>query len=286
MDIFNRVLCKESIKLEPRFINKGFKTEILSRLKKRVEGVCSKHGFIKHDSVELYKISPGTIELITLSGNVVYDVYFYADICNPLVGNIVTAIVSNVNRFGILANVGYVYDGKEVNVLDIIIAKNSVKIQSELDLNVIKIGDELKLEILGKKLELGEKKISSIGRVIKDVKQVEKSRKSCKDINKDINNDINEIVSDQEDLEDLEDIESLDDSDEDRETLEESDNDEESSDLSENIDDLDEEVKTGGEIENFFSDDDNIFDDGNDEGFDDEGVDDIDDIDIDDDNDI
>lgn len=270
MDIFNRVLCKECIKLEPKFINKGFKTELLSRLKKRVEGVCSKHGFVKHDSIEIYKISPGTIELVTLSGNVVYDVYFYADICNPLVGNVVNAIVSNVNRFGILANVGYSYDGKEVNVLDIIIAKNSVKIQSEIDLNVIKIGDELKLEILGNKLELGEKKISSIGRVVKDEKQLEKSKKICKDIN----NDIDEIVSDQEDIENVEDIDSVDDTEEDRETLEESENDEENSDGSENNDELDDEVKNGGDIENFFSDDENIFDDDNDETFDDEIVDD------------
>lgn len=167
--MFNRVLCKESIKLEPKCINKEFKTEVLRRLKQKAEGMCTKHGFIKHNSIEVHKITPGVVELISLCGNVVYDVYFYADVCNPLLGTVIQATISNINRFGILAESGYNHMDEYVSVIEIIVAKNSVNIQSDVDLDELKIGDEIRVEILGRKFELGAKKISSIGRVIKDI---------------------------------------------------------------------------------------------------------------------
>ena len=246
MEVFNRVLCKENIKLEPRFLDKRFKDEIFSRLKKRVEGICSKHGYIKHDSLEIYKISPGVIELSTLSGNVVYEVYFYADICNPMVGSIINGIVSNVNRFGILANAGYIHEGKQMNVLDIIIAKNSVKVQSDIELNSVKVGDELKIEILGKKLELGEKKISTIGRAIKELVPFDKSQKSCKEID--------DNIDEEDDVIDDVPSEINGESDEEESEVEESEGLSEDEELSD-----EEDVKNGGS--DFFSDEGDVFSD-------------------------
>jgi DNA-directed RNA polymerase subunit E'/Rpb7 len=170
MDVFEHVLCKDVIKLEPQFIDKNYKNHVLTKLKKKVEGVCSKHGYIKHDSVQLHKVAPGLVELSTLSGNVTYDVIFYADVCNPLLGTIIKAEVTNSNRFGILAEAGYYVNEKFISILEIVVAKNSVNIQSEIDLEGIKIGDKLNVEIIGKKYELGDKKICAIGRVVKSTK--------------------------------------------------------------------------------------------------------------------
>ena len=33
MEVFNRVLCKENIKLEPKYINRNFASEVKKRLK-------------------------------------------------------------------------------------------------------------------------------------------------------------------------------------------------------------------------------------------------------------
>lgn len=171
MEVFNRVLCKESIKLEPKFINNA-KNELEKRLKTKVEGICSKHGYIKHNSIQIHKIAPGYIELSTLAGNIIYDVYFYADICNPLLGTCLKSKITNINRFGILSEAGYTHNGELITVLEIIIAKNSIHVQSEIDLDSLKIGDEIRIEIIGKKFELGEKKISAIGKAIKNVKDL------------------------------------------------------------------------------------------------------------------
>ncbi len=255
MDVFNRILCKETIKLEPKFLSSGFRNEILKRLKTKVEGICSKHGYIKHDSIEIYKITPGVVELISLAGNIVFDVYFYADICNPMIGSVLNASVSNINRFGILAEAGYFLKDEYVSILEIIIAKNSVNIQSDINLDDVKIGDEIKIEIIGKKFELGEKKISAIGRAVKDktikkkvTTQIEKEEEEDDDV------DEEEEAEEEEDEEEAEGDKSIiEEEEEDEEEEEEYDEEEE-----------EEDAKQGGS--DIFSDDGLFTDDGEFEG--------------------
>jgi DNA-directed RNA polymerase subunit E'/Rpb7 len=159
-NIFYRVLLNDRIKVAPKYLSKEFRSHIVKKLKEGVEGVCSKHGYVKTDSIELYKVTPGNIELISLNGNIVFDVYYYADVCNPLIGNTLKAKVTNVNKFGILA--------ESSNILEIIIAKNSVNIvhDTQIDLEQIQIGDTIMVEVLGKKFELNDKKISIVGKVV------------------------------------------------------------------------------------------------------------------------
>lgn len=162
-NIFMRMLLNDKVKLEPAFLSKRFKDELLRRLKLKLEGTCSRHGYIKPNSIEIHKVCMGRVELVSLNGTVQYDVAFYADICNPLIGSVIRSKVVNVNKFGILA--------EAEGVVEIIIAKNSVAIQSEVDVNKIRIGDDILVEVVGKKFELNDKKISLIARVVKDAKR-------------------------------------------------------------------------------------------------------------------
>lgn len=158
--IFYRVMLNDRVKIEPRYLSKDFRKYILQKLKSNIEGICSKHGFVREDSIEIYKVAPGNIELVGLNGSIVFDVYFYAEVCNPLIGNVIKATVSNVNKFGILAEAG--------GILEIIIAKNSVNIVHDnvVDLETIKIGDSVFVEVVGKKFELNDKKISIVGKIV------------------------------------------------------------------------------------------------------------------------
>ena len=170
-NIFYRTLLNDKIKIEPKYISKDFRTHIFNKLKKSVEGVCTQHGYIKEGSVELYKVSPGTIDLVGLNGYVLFDTYYYADVCNPMRGNVVKATVMNVNKFGILADV--------MGILEIVIAKNSVNIvhDNNVDLEKIKIGDSIMIEVMGNKYELFDKKISVVGRVVSDGKDVSQRKR-------------------------------------------------------------------------------------------------------------
>lgn len=166
-NIYMRMLLQERVKLEPSFLHKQFREEVLRRLKLKVEGICSRHGFVRPDSIEVHKICTGKVELVGLNGNTEFDVVFYADVCNPMLGSIIKCRVSNINKFGILA--------EAENVIEAIIAKNSINIQSDIDLDKVRIGDDILIEVVGKKYELNEKKISLIGRVVKDTSLSRKS---------------------------------------------------------------------------------------------------------------
>ena len=64
-----------------------------------------------------------------------------------------------------------------MNVLEIIVAKNSVNIVSDVDLEKIEVGDEIIVEVLGKKYELDDVKLSIVGRVVKDVDPASRKKK-------------------------------------------------------------------------------------------------------------
>jgi len=172
-DIFVKCLLSEKIKLAPSKINKHFKESILNDLKAKVEGICTKHGYIRNDSVEIHSIQSGQVEMASLTGNVVVDVKFYTDVCNPTIGNVIKCKVTNINKFGILAEVK--------PILEVIIAKNSVNIKSDVDLNTIQVGQDVYVEVVGKKYELMDKRISIIGRIVVSP-QSSKYKKSIKNL--------------------------------------------------------------------------------------------------------
>jgi DNA-directed RNA polymerase subunit E'/Rpb7 len=274
-DIFMRVLLNDKIKLEPKYMSRNFKNELSKRLTDRLEGKCTRHGYVRKGSIEIYKVTPGIVEMISLNGNIQYDIYFHAEVCNPMLGSIVKAKVSNINKFGILAEAGYndPETNEYLNILEIIIAKNSVNIVSDVNLEEVKIGDEVRVEIMGKKYELNDKQISVVGRIVAEA--VNKSKIGGRSRNVEVDADAEDAEdADVENIDEYEDAEDAEDADaEDAEA-------EDAEDAAvEEYEDVDEEEeassKEGG---NLFSDDsDDLFEDDdeydmyNDE---DEGVDD------------
>lgn len=270
-DIFMKVLINEKVKLEPRYLNRNYKNELIKRLNEKLAGKCTRHGYIKKNSIEIYKITPGMIEMISLNGTVNYDIYFHAEVCNPMLGTMLNVKVINTNKFGILAESGYTDDetNEFLNIIEIIIAKNSVSIVSDTDLDNISKGDELKIEVIGKKYELNDKQIKIFGKIVVDTKK--------KTI---IKNDQDDLVEDDEEEEFIDDID-VEVEDEEAEDIEDADDadadDLEDDDADDNLDDLeddddvdDDEDKKGGNLfsdDEFFGDDEyDIYDDKSDNG--------------------
>ena len=78
-----------------------------------------------------------------------------------------------MNKFGILteATIEQIDENgvaMQVPIIDIIITKQAVGIASSVALEDLHIGDFVNVEILGKKFELKDKKISAIGKVVTD----------------------------------------------------------------------------------------------------------------------
>jgi len=163
-ELFIPIKFKTNVVLKPNEINQEFDDIILKKLKSIYENVCSKYGYIKNNSIKILKRSIGVIKTQHFNGNICFDVVCIAEICNPIQGSIIKCIVKAKNSLGLLAE-GY-YD--KIPILEIIVPKISAGIQSEVNLDSIAIGQEIKIEVCGKKYQLFDKHISIIGKAIKD----------------------------------------------------------------------------------------------------------------------
>ena len=163
--IFIKSLLVDKVKIKPNQLTKKYKENILKLIKSKLENKCSKHGFIKKNSIEIEKISTGRIEPQTFTGYTIFDVKFHALICNPSIGSIITGKVKRRNKFGILV---IIEDENKNEIIEVIIPKNTIGTSDNIniDFNKINIEDNIKLEILGKKFEINDTKISAIGKII------------------------------------------------------------------------------------------------------------------------
>jgi hypothetical protein len=162
-ELFIPIKFRTTVILTPSEINIDYETTILTKIKKNYESICSKYGYIKKDTIKIIKRSVGQLKKEHFNSNCYFDVICIAEICNPAQGSIIKCKVKAKNSLGVLAE-GY-YDN--IPILEIIIPKISAGIQSEINIDTINIGDEIKIEVCGKKYQLFDKHISIIGRAIK-----------------------------------------------------------------------------------------------------------------------
>ena len=166
---FSDQFIYETIKIHPKNINKDYKEYIENDFIKSLEGKCSKYGYIEENSVKLEALSPGQIESQNFNGYIIFKTKCSARICNPPKGSVIKVKVESVNKFGIRA----ISSINDVIILDIIIAKKTIGINSEIDLDEIKVGEEIYVEIIGKKFKINDNKISAIGRVLENTERKE-----------------------------------------------------------------------------------------------------------------
>lgn len=199
-DVFVRTTLNDKTTLKPWHMNNLYREQIAASMQARFEGKCTHHGYIKPGSIVIKKISPGIVQDFSLNGDVVYRCLFDAEVCNPATGSIIEAVVKNVNRFGARAEctVDNGYNTTAV-VIEVILAKH---LNMDIDLETLKINQTIKTEILGKKFELSDTKISVLGKVIDTSKSIQVAVENEEQEDDDEDDDAELIVDDGEELED------------------------------------------------------------------------------------
>ena len=190
-DLFIPIKFKTNVILSPNELDLDFEKIILKKIKENYENICSKYGYIKNNSIKIIKRSIGLIKNQHFNGNTSFCVLCLAEICNPIQGSIIKCKVKNINKMGVLAE-GY-YDN--IPILEIIIPLNSAGIKSEINLETLVKGQEIKIEVCGKKYQLFDKHISIIGRAIKNKEEFIKNEIKADDddeLNPNISNEDND----------------------------------------------------------------------------------------------
>ena len=178
------------VQLKPIELDEEFDVTILQKLRTTYEGLCTRFGYIREGSVEIVKRSLGQLMKPHFNGYVRFNVVVKAEVCNPVKGMIVEAVIKSKNQLGILAesSVDNTTATKYTNsvaadktpVLDIIVPRRSAGISSDVDIEILGVGDTVNIEIMGARFQLRDTKISIIGRVVEDVDEVAKEKEKKK----------------------------------------------------------------------------------------------------------
>jgi len=216
---FNCILTKKIV-VESKYLDENIDKYLETYLKSKVEGVCVDEGFIKPDTVVILKKGIGQLLNSQFTGDITYKIVYTADVCNPVIGNVIDCNVRFINKLGILGNNG---------PITIIVGKQFH--ENENELNKIKEKEIIKVEVIAKKFYLNDKEIKIVAKIWNPNN---KKEFNSSDLTTPLNNDIETIQEDgdynEDDIEedeDLEDIENdnFENSDEELEELYQSDDD-------------------------------------------------------------
>ena len=127
-------------------------TILIEKVKEIYGDRCSSVGYLDKDSIELVERTIGKIYAEHLNGDIIYEVKFKVDVCNPVKGLQLSAVVENVNKMGIMA---------KLKPLTIVLARQH-HVNRKCFKN-IKVGQEITFTVVGSRFELNDTEISVIG---------------------------------------------------------------------------------------------------------------------------
>ena len=136
---------------------------ILDKIQAKYENKITKYGYIKANSIEIIKRSPGTAMKEHFNSSFQFKAVCYALICNPSIDTIFEANIVSSNNAGFKAEVR---DDNAKVVIDIIIPRLTSGIKHEYDIEDLSIGSDVSVKICRKRYHYNDNKIVIIGLVI------------------------------------------------------------------------------------------------------------------------
>tara|TARA_B100001758_G_C18317562_1_gene561366 strand:- start:627 stop:1133 length:507 start_codon:yes stop_codon:yes gene_type:complete len=159
--IYFQNVSNTKITLPPNTLNMGdILNSVLKHLQEKLEGKCSKDGYIKKNSIKIIKKSLGKFEIGQFNGNMSYNVEYSAEYCNPVEGSQIECKVISINKIGVLSIVSDP-DNQPIKVL----IPRHTHLNND-DFSNIVVGNRLLVEVIGKRFELNESFISVVGKLI------------------------------------------------------------------------------------------------------------------------
>jgi hypothetical protein len=156
-------IFEEKVALTPADLSReitSFDEILLDRLKKTLEGKCSRHGFVIPGSLELLSRSMGSAEKGRFTADFLYYLKAQGKVYNPPDGFQIEGEVIRKNKMGLY-----------------VIIENAVRIMIPRDLHIgneefdsIQIGDVIRAEIKKSRFQVNDTHILSIGQYLTTVR--------------------------------------------------------------------------------------------------------------------
>jgi len=157
----NNQILETNLNVDSRDLNKDLNRLILHKLKEKYENVCTEHGFIIPNSIDLINRKLGKINTINNVSYISYIVRYSADIIYPSEGDKLNIKVDRVNKMGVLGYIELDNNDFESSPL-IVIVPNEYFTEETRDINSITKNQTINVTIIGCRIKYGNKKIQII----------------------------------------------------------------------------------------------------------------------------
>lgn len=156
--IFDEKVAISPIELRPEITS--FDSILIEKLKKQLEGKCSKHGYVIPGSLKLLTRSLGIVEKGHFTADILYYVRAEGKVYNPPDGTKVDGEVMSKNKMGLY-----------------VIINDAIRIMIPRDLHIgnesfdkVEIGDRVNIEIKKSRFQVNDQHIVSIGQYLGKVR--------------------------------------------------------------------------------------------------------------------
>lgn len=159
---------EEKVALSPKDMNMevaSFDDLLMKKMRKQIEGKCTKHGFLIPNSLKLLSRSYGYMEKGTFTADCMYYIKAQGRVYNPPNGTVVEGVVIRKSKAGLY-----------------IVIENAVHVMVVRDLHIgnkefdsVEMGDTIRVEIKKSRFQINDPHILSIGQFLTRTKEVSAS---------------------------------------------------------------------------------------------------------------
>jgi len=134
-------------------------------LKKQIENVCGKYGYVLENSVSIIKRSVGKIVTHNGVSNIEYNITYKMDSIYPCKGDIYEAVVDSITKMGLISYLKFESD-KFNSVKDSPVLIIVPQLYLDKELESYSKGQKIKIEVLDKRIKYRAKQIQVVGKII------------------------------------------------------------------------------------------------------------------------
>jgi DNA-directed RNA polymerase subunit E'/Rpb7 len=157
--MYRRRNLTKVLKVPTAKVGKDIQETLLNLLQKDTEGICLTEGYVRPDSIKINSLSLGRIHPV--SGHVMYEVGYSADILFPAEGLEFTCKVKSVMKMGVRGTL----EGEIKSPFDVLIPRDHYV--DDPSFQALKVGDIFQAKVIGHRYQYGDKEIFVLAEIVK-----------------------------------------------------------------------------------------------------------------------
>ena len=160
-------LFEEQVALTPKDMSRdipSFDELLTEKIRSKLEGKCSRHGYVISGTLKILSRSMGTMERGRFTGSILFYIQAEAEVLNPPEGQELDGIVIRKNKMGMYVS----YSGKDDAEAIRVIVPRDLHIGDE-DFEAVEIGERVTVQIKKSRFQINDPYILSVGMFMKSM---------------------------------------------------------------------------------------------------------------------